>query len=325
MKKAVLHLAILPSGLKRDLLVMPQNFMSDTDKDSTAVNININKRPFGYTIIYEDKVLTSLRIDVLIKNIQMLMKESLPDYLIEFTVDYFYEMNDGSTLINSMILEALLHIDQSASNSESYLSPLVYRRSASIKKVINMIYGRMVSEEQGQQQSQESNSGMVIDQAGYMHDMNQETPEDINEFIRDLYGIDLDDDDDKKKKKKKRAQQFASSRVIRAASNPRKIYNRHGVIVCKNKKAIKKDAQTIKDFLEDFIPGNAKWKKDLRKELRKRWMRTFVITKGQLKQLEKDYQKKKKKSSNSERNTKIVDLTNKMLNVPIDRWSDPSL
>lgn len=322
MKRTFLHLIVLPENHSSDE-IRTDSLVTKDDKFSTITNININKKPFGYTIVYTDQSLTKLRLDVLMKNIQNLMKDQLPDYRIEFTIDYFYKINDGTTALNTLVLEGILHIDMNANQNSTSLDPLIYHRSPSVSSIINIL---KESEDQDEptEETDKQDQYTMVDQVGYMHKEN-ESAQNINAFIRDLYGIDLDDDDHKKKKKKKKVQAVASSRVLRAAGNPKKLYKRHGVIVCKNKKAIKKDADIIKEFLEDFIPGNAGWKKDLRKELKKRWMRVFVITKSQLKHLEKDYQKSRNNNATAKRNKQIVSMTNRVLNVPIDKWSDPSL
>lgn len=148
-----------------------------------------------------------------------------------------------------------------------------------------------------------------------------------NDFMSKFLN-DEDDSGHKKKKKKKKAGKkelkYATSRVLKCAKSPKKAYKRHGVLVCKDKDAIKRDCRIIKDFIEEFIPGNAGWKKDLRKDLLDRWVQVYVISTKRLKRLERERRRNIVRNRRDADVQRTIDVTRKLFNVPIDRWNDPT-
>lgn len=139
---------------------------------------------------------------------------------------------------------------------------------------------------------------------------------------------DYEDDPKPKKRRKKRIvskPSYGESRVVKDAKNPKKSYNRHGVVVC-SKDDIKKDEKILKEFLKDFIPGDANWKKDFRSDIVKRWIKMYAVTNKQLKQLEKQHRRARlaKRNKSSIDTDRALEFTRKLFNTPIDRWNDPS-
>ena len=128
----------------------------------------------------------------------------------------------------------------------------------------------------------------------------------------------------KKKKKQKKEKKYVTSKVIRCAKSPKKAYKRHGVIVCKDKDAIKRDRRIIRDFIDDFIPGNAGWKKDLRDDLVDRWLHVYVISAKRLKRLERERKKNSAKGRRDSDVQRTIEFTRNLFNVPVDKWSDPT-
>lgn len=128
----------------------------------------------------------------------------------------------------------------------------------------------------------------------------------------------------KKKKKQRKEKKYVTSKVIRCAKSPKKAYKRHGVIVCKDKDAIKRDRRIIRDFIDDFIPGNAGWKKDLRDDLVDRWLHVYVISAKRLKRLERERKKNSAKGRRDSDVQRTIEFTRNLFNVPVDKWSDPT-
>ena len=106
------------------------------------------------------------------------------------------------------------------------------------------------------------------------------------------------------------------------SNNAKKMIRRHGIIVA-SKKDIHKDERIIRDFLREFFPGNSSWKKEFRADVAKRWVQMFVVTKGQLKKLEKAARKARREKDSGDRVSKALDFT-QMLFGTKDHWSDPN-
>jgi hypothetical protein len=138
----------------------------------------------------------------------------------------------------------------------------------------------------------------------------------------------LDEVADSSKKKKKSSKKpikknYKTSRSMKAADSPKKDYNQRGIIISE-KDAIKADEKIIKEFLEDFIPGNSEWKKNLRKELTKRWMNSYVLTSKNVKYLDKQYKKYRKNSKSSKKSKKADKINKKIFASTNDFWNDPN-
>ena len=131
----------------------------------------------------------------------------------------------------------------------------------------------------------------------------------------DDYDYDDDDDDDDKPG-------YYQSACWHSSDNAKKMIRRHGVIVA-NKKDIRKDERIIREFLKEFFPGNAGWKKEFRSDVAKRWLQMFVVTRGQLKRLEKAARKARRENDSGDRVSKALDFT-QMLFGTRDHWSDPN-
>lgn len=133
----------------------------------------------------------------------------------------------------------------------------------------------------------------------------------------------------KKSKKKKKWKFDGSSYCMTASKDPKKEYERHGVIVVKDKKPIRRDIEFIMKVLKRFIPGNQKWKKEFRKDLAERWIGSYVVTKKKLARLEKDYQKSLKEEKRQAKKplfdpARALVMTETLLGSNrTDGWSDP--
>ena len=297
-------------------------------KYSSSNQVMVNKTgPDSYTILYKSDVFEELTMPVLGKNIINILMKNLKESEINIGIIYHYEymatnLDEDDVFSTETALNIIqLHI---------YMDKMFRERTA----VVN---GNVIKY---------TTSDSVIETAEYLKDLSEEESNDSDdEYDEDeeYQGDDTDDEDDEevdvatelseilksdykdKKNKGKKKKEYGSSRVFRAAKSPKRAYKRHGVLICSKKSALKKDEKILKEFLKDFFPGNAEWKKEFRKEVLKRWMSMYVVTSNKLKQLEKEYKKKKKKKSHRPIDTnKALDLTRRLLNVPLDTWSDPS-
>ena len=128
---------------------------------------------------------------------------------------------------------------------------------------------------------------------------------------------------DLKKPKPAKKQYYGQSRVWKNSNHIKRSINRHGVVVS-SKDNRKRDIKLIKEFLKDFIPGNQGWKKDFRKELAKRWLDVYCISKGQLKSLEKSYRNKNSKGSKTKSLNSALGLAGRIIKNPSSDWFNPN-
>lgn len=129
----------------------------------------------------------------------------------------------------------------------------------------------------------------------FMNEIRQ-SPFNFHNVEWEEYDDDEEDERDhrpKKRKKKKTKTRVPVSYIYRASRNPKKMYERHGIMIAKNNKAIKRDKAAIKEFLKDFIPGGG-WRKEFRDELATRWIDMYAMTEKTI-----DYLNKQKRKSNS--------------------------
>lgn len=126
----------------------------------------------------------------------------------------------------------------------------------------------------------------------------------------------------KGKKKRKRKPEYYRSASWHNCDRAKKMIQRHGVIVA-SKKDISKDERIIRDFLKEFFPGNSKWKKEFRADVAKRWVQMFVVTKSQLRRLEKASRRQRRSMDNDERVDRTLSFANMLFGAK-DHWSDPN-
>lgn len=279
-------------------------------------DINVNNSDYGFLILFRDEEFKKIQPPTLLVNIKKIMESNLPDSNIIFTFMY-----DGIN-IDQLTLMGLLHIDFTLGTNNEALSPMIYLPSDQLTQVAQ----RVLSDESS------DDSRFKMPKEKKYKPVNPLSNNDIPAIMRDIYDVDISDGKGKGKKKRRKkgskyknhSFDYSSSRVLRATKNPKKSFKKHGIIICNSKKAIHKDEDIIKDFLKDFIPGNSSFKKDLRKKLLRRWMSSYVINKKQATRIKKKYNKAINKSIKDQKVQQVVNMTRKILTVPIDNWSDPS-
>lgn len=151
----------------------------------------------------------------------------------------------------------------------------------------------------------------------------QDEDDEDDPFLRNLtafgYSVNPEFDSDKKKnregrkKKKMDGKSYNRSRVIREAKHAKRSIKRHNIIIA-SKKSIEKDKKILKQFLEDFMPGKEKWVKEYRKEVLRRWMRSYVIKKGEAKRISQEYEEKRRKSIAKKKVNRVNEIANALIN-----------
>lgn len=288
---------------------------------STGKEIKVLRTNIGYSILYFDEEFEEMNPKTFLSNIISLLTTNLPDVHFSIGIFYYYEYKDNDEVYafdNDVAIKVIL------------LNNLLLRiNHQSIDYVITNSIVDIVKELMEEKRCHEillptveyfRSKNNVKSKTFELEDDGDEEDNTPENYIASILGEGIEDTEESED------DHYGESNVIRSIGNPKKYYKRHGVLVCKKKRAIKKDAKIIKGFLKDFIPGNSEWKKDFRKDLLDRWMSMYVISNDDLKELEKKHKKKRKnKRYKSRINTnKAIELTKKIFTVSSDRWNDPT-
>lgn len=271
---------------------------------SNAREIKVNQVRDGYTIVYGGDVFKRLNMDVFGANVIKLFQTNLPNSVIDMYIDYHYELEDDDDKFDGEVAEKIISFDQAMVKMSK--NTFRYHRSESVMDAIEYLQDINDSD----------------DEYGNMFE--DDGDDDEGDFdVDDIFGF-LNAPNKSGKKSKSKPDSYGRSKVFRNANNPKRAYRRHGVLVADSKDDIRRDEKILKEFLKDFFPGNSDWKKDFRRDLLKRWIRMYVVSKKKLKELERDYRKSKSSKKSNANTDKALDFTRRLFNVPLDRWNDPS-
>lgn len=329
MKRENLRVCIVPSGVALDDLEgYIKEYVGSTLSDKSE--IRVNKVNDGYSVILPTDVFEAIASKHIAPMISNMFRENLPDVALDVSMVYFYISNKTHEKTWFVPRIAVMVLAEDSTFKAIYLdndAGYVYRTTKNLIEVasdlkdsndpISQFIGNSLDDEfDGDDDDDDEDDDGDTDEIGYG---------DADSPFKALEDA-LRAGSFKKGSRKSKKPHYAASKSLRAAKNPKRAYRRHGVIIVKDKSRIKADEKIIKEFLKDFIPGNADWKKKLRKELAARWVHVFAITTKQLKKLERRHSKTSKSArKNSGQNTQmILDATRKIFNVPIDNWSNPN-
>lgn len=279
---------------------------------SSESEIKVNKTSDGYSVIFTDDRIAASNPDKLSKTLLKLFLDNLPTSVLNVYMIYYCKTENGNLVINYdaayKIIELSFELCKIQTNCPQFNYCVTNNMRALVSEFNKM--ADVTSDEQDNNDIEE--------------DIEEEDDDDDRYSAFDILDEAMRGYDRKYRKKKRSKKHYNMSRVLRAAKNPKKMYNRHGIVVCKDKKAIDKDKRAIKEFLSDFIPGRSSWKKEFRRELCKRWMQMYVLTPKQLKIFQKDFKKKHRKPRSGINTEKTLELTRKLFGVTTDIWSDPT-
>ena len=288
--------------------VTPQELGSNL---STVATFNVSRVPDGYSIVYTDSVFAKLNPLSTIDSIIKLFMSKLPGKQILVSLEYHFCLKNGAEVFDGYAAEAIKDMDDILIEIGNNTSAVVYERSDTVDDAIDYLDSSDDDEDDDDED----------DEDGDGYDPMDFDPNDIGGLINLI----ANEGSRSKKKKKKKSREYGESEVLHETKNAKRCYNRHGVMVCSDKDALKHDQKMIKEFLKDFIPGSAGWKKDFRRDLQKRWMQMYVISKKQLKHLQKKHVKSKSKKRRGIDTEKALDFTRRMFNVPANSaWNDPN-
>ena len=300
---------------------------------STLNEIKVNKMiGNGYSILYHTNDITNMDMNIFGNNLIKLFMKNLPGKNICIQLYYLYEVIDNNyDLYNSIdisVVNSILELENKFCNiSKNPEMPFIYNRSQYMNSIIKNIIDDY----------NDISDDTYDDNDDYDYEDNDNFFESlgINNYYDDSDYEDEDDYEDKefsfldpyvqrKKIKDKHRKHYQESRIFYEAKNAKRSYNRHGVIICNDKKAKERDEKILKEFLKEFFPGNSQWKKDFRRDVLKRWMKMYCVSKKNLKELEKANRKIRNSNRNNINTEKTLEFTRRLFNVPIDRWNDPS-
>lgn len=291
-----------------------------SDEDNLIVN-NVSNVSNGYSLIFEDNTFLNINPVKIIGHLITLLRTKLPHDVIKISIEYLYELNDrDDDAFQLEYGECVLAFDVAFKKLLS-MAPYQIRRFISYKTSENLMN---VAET-----CHEVREGGTGDDEDENDDYLYSDDDPVTELDRILGRV---KDDDKKKKnhhKKKKIKKveydIETSKVFRGAKNPKRSYRRHGILVARNKDAIRKDKRIIKDFLKEFIPGDAQWKKDLRNELADRWIGVYAVTVKQLKKLEHKHKKMMEEKRRPKIDTnRVLNFASAMVTHASDSWNNPN-
>ena len=276
---------------------------------SSEGRINAVKVSDGYSVVFEDDVFVGLTLSNLVASILQVFGTNLPDTIFEFGIMYHYNDESFDPEIAKHILD--LDVMMLQIKDTNKIPIFDYVRNDAVNDVLSD-YRYWV----------ETQDSMCEEDIDETDDYEDEEDDDIesNDILSFLAG-ENNIKPKKKKNKKKTSDYYGRSRVWKNCKQPKKNIERHGVLIASDKSDLKKDAKIVKSFLKDFMPGNSKWKKEFRQDVLDRWMSMYAISRKHLKQLEKQHRKRAVRKPSSTK--KIIDFTNKLVNMPIDSWNDP--
>lgn len=285
------------------------------NKFSSDSSIDVITMPEGLTILYRDDVIGDMEADVLGANIIKIFETSLPS-TTGIRMHILYNFHDASNPMSIKFNEdaGMLILNLSNYFYENRTDRFDYVSTTSVMEVSSLIK-KAAEEDEGNEfpdgfipgynQSNDNDSSNGCDMGSALS------------VMESMVGKN-------KKESKKSKKHYSESRLVANGKSPKRDYSRHGVVISRDKKDYEKDAKIIKDFLKDFIPGSARWKRDFRDDLLERWMKAFVIRKKKLRKLEKKmHHKKKSKKKPSPGQIMAMDFTRRMVSAT-DPWNNPN-
>lgn len=337
MNTANLKLCVVPSNVDDLTTILDYDPINDGKVFSTVTDIKVNKVDVGYSVLYRSDDIKNIDPEVLGNNIIKIFMENLPNTDIIFTITYLFNIeNMGETHVSLDIetLNALIKLENKFHAINNPNIPFKYMRSVGMDRIINACisqYKDIDDDDYDDDDDDDEDSSDVYDFfnsigiSGYDdYDDDDDDDEDYDDNVVDFLGVNVQQYSPKHRKNNKIRMDYPQSRVFHEGKNPKRSYNRHGVIICPDKESRKRDEKIIKEFLKHFFPGDSEWKKEFRHDVLKRWMKMYCISKKDLKELEKSHRKSKNSKRNSINTDKTLEFTRRLFNVPIDRWNDPN-
>lgn len=271
---------------------------------STEDQINVIRVSDGYSIVFDDDVFVHLSLSKLASSMLTTFMTNVPDTIFNFRIMYHYDGADD-TYFDVNVAKHVLDLDDMMRKIEASkkIQVFEYTRLEGIHEVYRDFRNEL-------EYNSDDDDDINMDDIDFDDEYSDE--DDEGNWLLNL--------DRPKKKEHPSKDYYGRSRVWKNCKQAKKMINRHGVLIASDKDDLRKDEKIIKAFLKDFIPGSSRWKSDFREDVLKRWMSMYAISKKQLKRLEKAHRNRRDCS----KVTKMVNIADRLFNVPVDRWYDPT-
>ena len=301
MESANLKIHIIPSD--RNLSAI-SNFDTSHDgsKFSDKTSINVNKTSEGYSVIFTDTVFKYLDIKLFVGNLIKIFTSKVPNTIFTVSIHYHYTTiecsydyfdNDTARKIYE------LHGTMMMLVSSKQMQYLRYVESETLNQMFDDINNTEDDVNDGSDDLKilQHKTHMKNDTKSRKFNLQQDEEEYVKNLLTKYGALDTSDEDedyedDDRKIKKSNKKYYGRSRVFSNMKSPKQTIKKHNLLISKSNSDIKKDIRIIKDFLKDFIPGNARWKKKFRNEILQRWIASYVISKKNMKKFAKIYKNK---------------------------------
>lgn len=306
-----------------------------TSVRSGLEEIKFNKVGDSFVVVYDDATFQGLSPASFSNSVISILKQNLQNTIFTISIKYSYLLNNEyqDILFNAEAAKAIISVANSfrkIGETDEFVK--CNFGDEFVSSVIEPFNEYVYNSDEYDDDQDEEEDDIEEDDDMFIPGMNMHIPtesdesdfDDLSELQRIVAGVSGSSGKHKKKKGSRTKKTYSSSKVIANANNPKKSYNRHGIIIAADKDDIRRDEKMLKSFLKEFIPGSQDWKKDLRKDLLNRWMRSYCITKKEIKKLEKDYQKKRRSKRSSINTDKTLEFTKRLFTVPIDSWNNPN-
>jgi hypothetical protein len=317
MKPINVYLHVVPAEESLDnLLGFNVADIGNIKSTDTRIKVNtIKNAKDSYSIIYNDDVFTKLSPALFLTNMIKIFSAHIEDPQLNLSLYYDFRTED-EILFDADATESILklHVLCEEVMEANKVPSLNYIKSDNIDHLIEI----MESVDDNEDDDEEEDPYNMFD----------DLDEDDNDLYSDLLGTyakNIYGSDHKKKHKKKSGTYYGVSKVWRNANNPKRSINRHGILIASDKDDLEKDEKILKEFLKDFLPGKQNWKKEFRKDVLKRWMKMYAVSKKTMHRLDKEHRKSQQKKSKSHIDTdRALYFTRRLFNVPLSSWDDPN-
>lgn len=311
MPKANIRLVIIPDGVDQQVVAGCDPTIVGTEF-ATCKHLIVNRVVDGYAILYRADEFSQFNAEIAARNITNILLGWFPNFQIVLSIYYNFQHVSNSEM-GKFDEETAMRVLQFANyffEHNGDIEKFKYVNSESIRQVRDILYEMSDEGEEDATDDGETSDG----DSSYWESLG---------FSPMYDGDGYDDADDGHSKKKKGKKHYGHSRLVSNGKSPKKDYNRHGVLVSRDSDDLNRDRKMIKAFLKDFIPGNARWKRDFRDDLLERWMDAFVIRKKKLHKLEKKMRRKKKNSKPSAAQAIAMGIGRQIMTGQ-DPWNNPN-
>ena len=301
-----LKIHIIPS--ERNLSAISDfDISQDGSNFSDKNSINVNKTSDGYSVIFTDTIFKYLDIKLFVGNLIKIFTSKVPNTIFNISIHYHYTTLESSYdyFDNDTARKIYeLHGTMMMLISSKQMQCLQYSESETLNKMFDDIND---TEDEMNDGSDDLKILQHMKPLKSTKSRKFNLQQDEEEYVKNLltkYGAlddsdddnddypNYDDEEDDRKIKKSNKKYYGRSRVFSNMKSPKQTIKKHNLLISKSNSDIKKDIHIIKDFLKDFIPGSARWKKKFRNEILQRWIASYVISKKNMKKFAKMYKNK---------------------------------